>query len=302
MSACPSFTLIVVAYHRPHSLAQLLGRLEASDDLTVVVANVEDDRDVSKVGRAHGAEMVTVPGNPGYAAAINLAVAAVTTDYVVFSNDDLLTTRADLETLVRAVADETCDIAVPKITNSAGTPERTIAALPTPGALIKEWLLLPDRPVPSLRWLKVEKWRLPVMTEPVDAAMGAISALRTQLLQSVPLPEQYFLYWEEHDWFWQLRARGFRVSYCPEAVAVHDGSREVRPERSRLLARNAVRCVRSTQGRQAAALAFPIIVLWNVRLVAVDAFRSAAGHTTPGRLQSRRDGLRAALAAWREVR
>ena len=48
------------------------------------------------------------------------------------------------------------------------------------------------------------------------------------------------------------------VELHPDAVCVHDGGRDdVRPDKSRLLARNAVRCIRRTQGRRSAALAVP---------------------------------------------
>ena len=130
-------------------------------------------------------------------------------------------------------------------------------------------------------------------------------AVRADVLRSTPLPEDYFLYWEELEWFWRLRAAGRRVVIDPSASVVHDGGRvDVRGDKSRLLARNAVRCVRRTQGRSAAVSALLVVVLWNVRLLAVDATRAAAAPTEARRtrLRARWGGLRAALTSWGEVR
>ena len=32
------------------------------------------------------------------------------------------------------------------------------------------------------------------------------------------LEEEYFLYWEESEWFWRLRERGAVVEYRPEII------------------------------------------------------------------------------------
>src|SRR5207248_1025720 len=128
-----------------------------------------------------------------------------------------------------------------------------------------EWLLLPDRPVPVLRrGNAVQKWRVPVAREAIDAASAVVVATRRELLLDEPLPEHYFMYWEESEWFWRLHRRGAVVHYVADATVSHDGGRDdVRAEKSRLLARNAVRCVRRTQGRAAALAAYAIVILWN---------------------------------------
>jgi GT2 family glycosyltransferase len=118
------------------------------------------------------------------------------------------------------------------------------------------------------------------------------------------LPETYFLYWEESEWFWWLHRAGLRVEYRPELAVRHAGGRtDIRPEKCRLLARNAVRCVRRTQGPGAAARAFPVVVAWTLRLLVVDAVRHLRRRDERTRqvLASRWAGVVAAGHAWREV-
>jgi len=114
----------------------------------------------------------------------------------------------------------------------------------------------------------------------------------------LPVPEDYFLYWEESDWFWRLHRAGARVQYRPDVEVVHCGGRsEVRPDKSRLLSRNAVRCVLLTQGRLAAAAALVVVVAWNLRLAATALARSLRPGRMPGTVAARFAGLASSVRA-----
>jgi len=301
-------TAVVVAFHRPGSLAALLAALQ-DPDLAVIVVNVECDESVAAVAREHGAVLVDLAGNPGYAAAVNLGVERAVDGVVVFLNDDCRIEGRDVARLAAVVATDGSshvDVAVPRVVDAEGGLERTIAAVPTPSSLAREWMLLPDAPVRGLAGnVRVEKWRAPTAPERIEAAAAVVVAARRSLLRELPLPERYFLYWEESEWFWRLRERGAVVEYRPEIACVHVGGRDdVRPEKSRLLARNAVRCVRVTQGRGRGAIAWVVVLGWNLRLVATDALRALLrpGPRSRARLDARLAGLVAAGASWRELR
>lgn len=297
----PAATCVVVAFHRPGQLVVLLDRLR-HPNVEVVVVNVDDDPEVAAVAGDAG---MGLPGNPGYAAAVNAGARLANAPVIVFLNDDVELDASAVLDLAAQVATGAADVVLPSVTDGDGRREPTIAALPSVAGLVREWLLLPDHPPAFLRGhaTRVQKWRAPVVPEVVEAAAASVVATSATWLQRVPLPEEYFLYWEESDWFWRLRGEGARVLYDPGVVVRHTGGRgDVRPAKSRLLARNAVRCVRRTQGRSAAALAWPVVILWNFRLVAVDGVRRLAGsHVAAERLPARTAGLRAALLAWREL-
>lgn len=301
MSDAPLATCVIVAFHRPTPLAGLLDRL-GDPRIEVVVVNVDEDPDVARVA---GDRALPLPGNPGYAAAVNAGAGVARAPVVVFLNDDVEADAAAVLSLAATVTAGEADVVLPCVIDADGRREPTIAAVPSPLTLLREWLLLPDQPPSVLgrHSLGVQKWRAPVVPERVDAGAATVVAASASLLRSIPLPEDYFLYWEESDWFWHLRAAGSRVLYDPRVVVRHAGGRDdVRPAKSGLLARNAVRCVRRTQGRAAALAAWPIVILWNLRLVAVDGIRRLAGSTAAAeRLPARTTGLRAAVLAWREL-
>lgn len=290
---------VVVAYHRPAPLRSLLARIaEAASE--VVVVNVDDDPEIAEVARA--TTVVGLSGNPGYAAAVNLGTAACVSPIVVFMNDDVVCDPSAVDVLAGAIR-AGADVALPQLVDGGGRPTPSIAALPGVRALLREWVALPDRPVPGLVGrIRVEKWRRPESAERVDAASAPVVAVRRALLDAHPLPEDYFLYWEESEWFFRLAEVGARVEYRPDAVVVHRGGREdVRPEKARLLARNAVRCVRRTRGRRAAAAAYPVVIAWWTRLLLVDGALALLGRRPWTAVRARSAGLGAAVGAWREV-
>jgi GT2 family glycosyltransferase len=295
----PEYTFVVVAYHRPERLRRLLagvtGRSESP--ARVVVVNVDADTEVRRVADAFGATVVDV-GNDGYAAAVNRGVAEVDTELVIFSGDDLEVPGAALRTLLAPVAAGIADVAVPQLMGEDGHPQATVRPLPTPGRILLEWAATGDRPLAPGH--VVQKWRRPRVTESVDAFDAALVATRTNVLRAEPLPEEYFLYWEELDWSYRLHAGGRRVVIVPAALAVHAGGQaDVRADKQRLLARNAVRCVYRTQGRAAAVRAWPAVILWQLRLLVVDAIRALFGRDN--RVAARAAGVGAAVGAWREI-
>jgi GT2 family glycosyltransferase len=303
MAAAPVVSCIIPCYHRPEFLRRAVRKLD-DPRIEIVVVNSEEDPEVAEVAKP----FVHIPReSSGFASGVNLAAGHVSADYVVFMNDDVLIEVDDVLALREAMIERRADAVVPSVVDPSGVPEIAIRALPTPGSLLRELLLLPERPIALLRGrIPVEKWRQPIGPEPIQAAGTPVIATRTELLRAEPLAEDYFLYWEEIDWFWRLHARGLKVLFLPEVQAVHLGGalQEMSPGRSRLLTINGVRCVRRMLGPAAARQAFVIMLLYNLRLVAMAALRRALrGREATGReLESRLAGLRATGESWREVK
>jgi|Tabmets5t2r1_1033131.scaffolds.fasta_scaffold18764_2 N-acetylglucosaminyl-diphospho-decaprenol L-rhamnosyltransferase len=296
---------LIPCYHRAKMLRAALERLH-DPRIELVVVNAERDPDVAEaVASVAGAIEVPRDGS-GFAAGVNAGMAHVTTEYVVCMNDDILIDPDAVLALTDPLAGGLADATVPAIATPNGELEPTIRALPTPGLLFREWFLFPERRVGALaRAVHVEKWRRPAATEPIEAAGTPVIATTSALLRELPLPEDYFLNWDEMEWFWLLRERGKRVLYLPGIQAVHlgGGQQEISAFRSRLLTQNAVRFVRRTQGPSAARRAFAVMALYNLRLVVVALLRRAvrgAGHAQT--LHARVEGLKAVTESWRETK
>lgn len=293
-------TLAVVAYHRPGQLSDLLASLRGSEDvLRCLVVNVESDPAVKDVAEAFGAQSLEFPSNLGYAAAVNAAASLVETETVIFANDDISCSSTAFLELARVVSQGEADVAVPLVSDETGKPVRTIQAVPTASGFFWEWILLPDKPVPLLdRLLRVQKWRQPSRREVVEAASGIVVATRTELLRRIPLPEEYFMYFEESEWFADLRrSPGSKVLYCPDIEVVHYGGRGlVNDFKSKAQARSAVLFMKRRYGSPLGSVFSAAVVVWQARLVATAGVRLLKGGSA-GVLRARLAGLKAALAA-----
>ena len=296
-----SLSCVVVAYQRAESLAALLGHLE-HPDIEKVIVNVDADADVSRVVRSTSrASEIQVP-NEGYAAAVNAGARRAAAELVIFLNDDALMS-ADTALRLGQRALERGRVVVPALLDHAGVPEHALQPFPSARALLLEWALLPDRPPPWSTGRLVRKWRAPEGPALIEAAAATVVACPAHVLRKVPLPEAYFMYWEDSEWFWRLHQAGIPVEYAPDLPVRHLGGRaDVRPEKSSLLARNAVRCVRRTRGSRSAAAAWPVVVLWNLRLCVGDLIRGPFSTAARRRLIPRAAGLIAAIRACREIR
>ena len=170
----------------------------------------------------------------------------------VFCDDDLEIDPASLQRLVATVAIGTADVAAPRIVDAGGHDEGSVRALPTPGRLLVEWARH-ARSSAGAGSRRVEKWRRPTRTEPVDAFDAALVAVRTERVADDATPRGLLPLLGGARLVLAAARRRAPGGRRPRRGRAHAGGRDdVRADKQRLLARNAVRCVYRTQGRYAA--------------------------------------------------
>lgn len=276
----------VVAYRDAAALGALLRSARGFDE--VVVVNMTSDPEVTAVCTAYRAKEIPHDENLGYAAGVNMLAKAATADRLLFSNDDIVL-ATDLVDSCRAAQSP---VTVPRIT-VRGAPARSLKALPTVPGLLLEWVLLPDSG-PDVG--VVQKWRRPRVPAKAQAATAAAVLCDVPLLRQHPLPEEYFLYWEEMEWFWDLSRHGITVVYDPRlSVERSGGASELGEEKWRLMGANLVRLGARRRGRAGAIIYTLLAVLWLLRLVLTDAPRSDRAP----RWRCRRAGLAGAFSQLR---
>lgn len=273
----PAVSCVIVAFHRPNLVECLVAAL-AHPDVEVVVVNVEDDAELRGLP---GATIIPVHHNVGYAGGVNIGVARSSADVIAFMNDDVQATAADILNLTERVRSLAADVVVPVVLGADGVPEA------------------PERPPYGLAdRMQLKGQPLPSQPARIDAAWASIVVSRADLLRDVPLAEDYFLYWEEFDWFHRLRERMIRVELLPDVQVRHLGGPHVaRRDKSQLMARNAVRCVRRNRGRAAALRVWPRVMAWQGRLLMTSMLTARGRQSSPAHMA----GVRAALSAWREI-
>ena len=217
----PSFGVVVVNWNGLADTRTCLESLAAATPAparVIVVDNGSTDGSLEglerwRMGKPMPLSIIAARANRGFAGANNLGVADLAADpaithYLLLNNDATVDPRFFGE-LGRALA------TVP----GAGLVGPTIYVTGRPGAV---WyagghfvplrgLVVHDTAVPD--------GPAPVATEFVTGCAMLISRRAWEALG--PLPECYFIYFEDAEYSWRAREAGLAVLYAPHAIAYH---------------------------------------------------------------------------------
>jgi len=200
-----------------------LASLEQSDDLDVevlVVDNGPEDAGHRRLVEAVGgrARVIATGDNLGYAAGNNIGIQQVLDAgcrYVWLLNPDTVVAPDTLPRLLDHLGSvPDCGIVGPRLVLPGSIPliwsdgghldESAHGATSHLNAGLAAADVLPGKP------------------RDVDYVSGASLLVRRSVVDTVgPLPEDYFLYFEETDWCVQARRHGWRVMVAPAASVVH---------------------------------------------------------------------------------
>ncbi len=189
--------------------------------LVMVVDNGSQGDDVAVLRRRFGqrVEVVEAGRNLGYAGACNLGIGralAQGADLMLLLNNDARLAPTCIEELVQAA------LALPDA--AAFCPKVYFAERPwviqSTGGRVSLWrgtaCQVGRGEEDRGQWDRLE---------PRDYADGACMLLTRRAVEEVGLlDEEYFAYWEETDWCFRARERGFRCYYVPTAQAWHRGA------------------------------------------------------------------------------
>jgi N-acetylglucosaminyl-diphospho-decaprenol L-rhamnosyltransferase len=225
-----TFSVVVVIHDSARHLAALLASVErylAGDPPQIVVVDSGSRDDGAAVARAHGAEVVTLDGNPGFGAANNAGVERARHPVTVLLNPDCELLDDSLATLVAAAADRNV-LLVPRLLNTDGSAQRSAHPIPgTPAALVPA--LWPPRAMPRPLRERFEPWRAST-AQPVGWAIAACLAARTGLLRRLgPFDPAAFLFYEDLDLCLRARAAGVPTEMRPNVRLVHHGGHATGP-------------------------------------------------------------------------
>lgn len=204
------------------SLKQTLGDLRAQ---IVVVDNDSSDGSAEAIAAAHpDVCLVRSPENVGFARGNNLGFRYAEGEYLVLLNSDTIVLPGAVQKLVTYLD------AHPEYVAAGGEHlgadrEHVPSGVFFPSlwgdlslalGLNKfgRWLLRRRSPLARL-WYALD-------TREVDWLSNSFVAVRREVLEQVgPLPEEFFLYGEDVEWYWRMRAAGLRVVYVAGAPIIH---------------------------------------------------------------------------------
>jgi GT2 family glycosyltransferase len=253
----PPYAAVVVLHDSAGELARLLASLRRArapaPRLVVVDSGSRDDG--AARARAAGAEVVELPGNPGFGAATNAGLQRVREDVAVLLNPDCEVVDGSLARLAAIARAHPRCLHAPRLIGADGAPQRSAHPLPgTVGAL------LPALVHPPLLPRRVRERAEPFRActaRTVGWAIAACLAAATETLRELgPFDPSVHLFAEDMELGVRARARGVRTVLHPDLCVRHSGGHAVLRwgEPFGLLARRRREAVLATRGRAALAL------------------------------------------------
>jgi N-acetylglucosaminyl-diphospho-decaprenol L-rhamnosyltransferase len=253
----PQLSIVVVSHDSAADLASLLAsvarHVARAPQLLVIDTGSRDGS--AALARAAGAEVVELPGNPGFGAANNAGVQCARASVTALLNPDIALADDGLERLAASAA-QCRALLVPRLVSVDGAVQKT--AHPVPGRVeaLGFALLGPALP-PALR-VRAEPWRS-TRARPVGWAIAAALVARTDVLRELgPFDPAAFLFYEDLDLCLRAAALGVPTVLEPGMVLRHRGGHSTAAayagEPHAVLARRRREVVGARLGRRALAL------------------------------------------------
>jgi N-acetylglucosaminyl-diphospho-decaprenol L-rhamnosyltransferase len=255
-------SVIVVNWDTRDLLVQcLLSVYDTTSDLeseVIVVDNASVDGSAEMVSREFPrARVIKNTENVGFARANNQAIAISQGRYLLLFNSDAIATPGSIQSLVSLGNAEPCaGVVGAQLLHPDGSFQASHTPFPT---LWQEFLILTGLGRLLLgRWYPSRGPEEDKGPQVVDYVEGACMLVRREALGDVGgLDEGYFMYAEEVDWCYAMRAKHWQVWYQPAAKVIHLGggsSRSRYPQREGDLYRSRVQFFRKHYGDRAARL------------------------------------------------
>lgn len=231
-------SVITVDYNGTELTAAMIDSLRrhVSTPLEIIVVDNGSARDEAALLRARfpGIRAIRSEQNLGFAGGNNLGIRAATGDCLLLLNNDIEVEDDTLHYLVETLdADPSIGAVCPKI--RFWDPPRAIqfaGYTPLSRITLRNALIGFGQP---------DDGSFDTPRESPYAHGAAMMVRREAVEKAGPMPEAYFLYYEELDWSERLREAGYRIVYDPRATVFHKESATTgreSPMRSYYLTRN----------------------------------------------------------------
>jgi GT2 family glycosyltransferase len=236
----PSVSVIIVSFNTRQMtlecLASLFADLGKMAAEVIVVDNASSDGSVEAIRAGFPqVQVIASETNLGFGAANNAAMKKANGQQILLLNSDAFVRPGATKALVDYL-DTHPDVGVvgPRLLNADDTLQPSCYPFPTPGRgwIENLWIsaLLPNHP----RFGDYRRWAHDTDRN-VAWVIGACMLIRCAVFEKVGgFDERFFMYSEEADWQWRIRAAGWKIAFTPSAVVVHLGGASGATDKARI--------------------------------------------------------------------
>ena len=234
----PELSVVVVTYNSSETIAACLESIGAggAPAEVVVVDNASTDGTAALVAeRFPQVRLIANARNEGFARGANRGWRETSAPHVLLLNPDTeLRPNASRALLECARARPRAALIGPRILNADGSLQHSCFRFPNLRMAVTGFFGLLPLDSPANGRYRPEAYEEP---HPVEHLLGACLLVRRAAAEQVgPLDESFYMYFEETDWCYRMRAAGWENWYTPDAVVVHRGAHSTSREPERMSA------------------------------------------------------------------
>lgn len=226
-------SVLIVNWNTTSYLSALLDSLARHappfEHETIVVDNASEDLDQAAFRAGYlDVKLIANDHNAGYAAANNQAINAAAGEHLLLLNPDTEAAEGALAKLVDFMAAHPKAAAAgAKLVRPDGTVDRSVRGFPYPWPIACELLGL-SRLCRCFGSYRTTGFTYDKAAQ-VDQPMGSCLILRREAVNDVGLfDEQFPIFFNEVDWLYRAKQKGWEVYFTPDAVFVHHGAASTR--------------------------------------------------------------------------
>jgi N-acetylglucosaminyl-diphospho-decaprenol L-rhamnosyltransferase len=226
-------SVVVVTYNARGHVERCLESVAGGPHEVIVVDNASTDGTQELVReRFPSVRLIELPENVGFGAANNVGMEAAAGRWYLLLNSDAWPRAEGVERLRGFVeANPRVGVAGPRLVSPDGRVQKSVRGFPTLWRLATEYLFLRHL-APRSRLLNDFygagfDYR---SRHPAEFLMGAVLLLRREAVDEVGgFDPAFFMFSEEVDLCYRMRAAGWAVEFTPDAEFVHLGGASTKP-------------------------------------------------------------------------
>lgn len=231
-------SIIILNYNTCDLLRQCLNSLQDKEAEVTVVDNNSSDESVEMVKREFPRiKLIINPENYGFAKGNNRGMRKAKGEYILLLNSDTIVFPGTISKMIAFMEDHrNVGVATCKVELPDGTMDLSChRGFPAPWAALTYFLggekLFPKSKI-FAQYHQTYK-DLNTVHE-IDSPTGAFYLLRRQVIEEIGyLDEDYFMYGEDLDWSYRIKAKGWKIVYVPIVKVIHYKKRSGRESKDR---------------------------------------------------------------------
>jgi GT2 family glycosyltransferase len=220
-------------------LQSLLKEVDGIDAEVFLVDNDSADQSAEMVEKEFPQiRLIANDTNRGFAAANNQALTLATGEFILLLNPDTVVHPGAIKTLLGFMQTHArAGIVAPQLLESNGAVQRSCRQFPTFLGMLYELLglskLFPDQE--KFRQYKMLDWNHDDERQ-VDQPEGACLLLRRQVIEEVGvLDEGFFMLFEEVDWCYRIKEKGWQIWFTPSAQVTHHYGQSIKQVKTKMI-------------------------------------------------------------------